>query len=157
MSRTKQNQPTHLPGGMGRLPVEWPPVPHVPAYKQRAIEAWLQDHRNIRRPLTVTTPLLAVICALYELGHPLPTRRSLSESFGCNIFSVDGAISTALGENEIIEEYRYAEGAVAKHASIRRRRFLIPSLQLFEVWKNVSRSKIPTDVYPPADKLLKLG
>jgi hypothetical protein len=145
MPRTK-NQPTHLPHGKGRLKVEWPPVPDVPAYRLRAVETWLADHRNVRRPLTVTAPLLAVICALYEKQHPMPTRRALAEKFECNIFSIDGAISTALGEGEITEEYRQEPGNVAVRSSIRRRRFLLPSKQLYDVYSAVDRSRDPNRV-----------
>jgi hypothetical protein len=139
----RKTSPTHLPHGMGRLKVEWPPVPDVPAYRVAAVEAWLGAHRNVRRPLTVASPLLAVICALFEKQHPLPTRRALSEALECNIFSIDGAISTALGEGEITEEYRYEPGNVAAHASIRRRRYILPSQELYDVYSAVDRSRDP--------------
>ena len=133
--------PTHLQfPEKGRVKVEWPAVPHVAQYRVETVGEWLADHRNVRRPLTVATPLLAVVCALYEKNHPLPTRRALSEAFDCNIFSIDAALSTALGEGEVTEEYRYFDGDVLARRSIRRRRYVLPSEQLYHAYSTAERS-----------------
>lgn len=149
MPTSKKYAPHHYPDPMGqggRTKVEWPPIPDVPAYRLRAVEAWLETRRNVRRPLTVASPLLAIICALFEKQQPLPTRRALSESLQCNIFSIDGAISTALGAGEITEEYRYTLGEVRVRASIRRRRYLLPSQELYEAYSAVDRSRDPSRI-----------
>ena len=143
MALYKKSQPHHLEGGTGRLKVEWPPVPSVAAYRMRAVEAWIGDHRQIRRALTVTLPLLSMVCALRDLNHPLPTRRAMAEAWECNIYSIDGAISTALAEGEITEEYRYEDGDVRRRGSTRRRRFLLPSAQLYEAYRNAERRAVP--------------
>lgn len=143
MALYKKSLPHHVEGGVGRLKVDWPPVPSVAAYRQRAVEAWIGDHRNIRRPLTVTLPLLTAVCALRELNHPLPTRRAMAEAWECNIYSIDGAISTALAEGEITEEYRYEDGDVKRRGSMRRRRFLLPSAQLYEAYRTAERYGTP--------------
>ena len=142
MPASKKYAPTHREWPkLGRTKVEWPPVPDVPDYRVRSVAAWLADHRNVYRPMTVTTPLLAIVCALHEKNYPLPTRRALAEHLDCNIFSIDAAISTALGEGEITEEYRYTEGAVEHRSSIRRRRWLIPSQQLFDAYNSEIRTR----------------
>jgi hypothetical protein len=143
MPASKKYLPHHLPDGKGRTKVEWPPVPDVADYRLRAIDAWLSARHNVFKPMTVRTPLLAAVCALSEKNYPLPTRRALSEAFDCNIFSIDGAISTALGRGEITEEYRYSPGDVQVRESIRRRRYLLPSSEPYLVYSTAKRWEDP--------------
>jgi hypothetical protein len=88
-----------------------------------AIGKWLSAHRNVRRPLTVTPRLLAVVCGRYELELPVPSAGELAQVFKCSPSSVRSAIETALDEGEITEEHSCG------------RRNLLPSAQLYDVWK----------------------
>jgi hypothetical protein len=126
-------------------------VPEIPAHRIRAIEEWLADHRNVLDPLAA--PLLGIICALYEQQRSLPTRRALAEVLGCNIFSIDGAISKAFAEDEISEEHHRRWGSEA--TSIRRGRYLLPSQQLYDAYGAAPRdppgSPPCLSIVPPAD------
>jgi hypothetical protein len=122
--------------GMGRDPETWPPVPEPPAYVVVAIEEWLRAKRNSRRPLTVAAPLLAIFCMLHERKHPVPTRARLASALGTSEDTVDAARSTALGAGEIKEIQETYAGQVARRFSIRRRRFVIPSRELFDLYRS---------------------
>ena len=118
------------PDENGRKPETWPPIPFdngrkIPAYLEAAFEEWLMAARGSIRGLPVAAPLLVLICALYEKGYHLPTRQRLADALGTKTPSIDAALSTALGREEIFEEYKTEEGAVTKRYSIRRHRHIV--------------------------------
>lgn len=133
--------PTHRKGGMGRLKVDWPPVPDVPEYRIHAVDEWLTAERGWNKKFPATPHLFAIICALYLAEHPLPPRRALATAIKCNIFTVDAAISTGMGNDEIQEVFRYEEGDVYHRASIRRRRYLVPCKQLLDAYNDAVRPR----------------
>jgi hypothetical protein len=146
---------THHPHGMGRMPetaYNGPPIPSVPKYKVEAVEQWLFTHRNVRRPLNVAAPLLALVCALHEKEQRFPVRRRVAEWLRDNDFaewnsnrpnSVDKAITVACALDEIEIRWDYEEGSIRDHRSMVRRRYLIPSRELWEAYLEASSGSVP--------------
>lgn len=142
-------------GVTGRQKEAWPPLPPRPGqhgsiaqYKIDAVRDWMHQHRNIRRPPDIAAPLLALICWLYdrEEGYPLPTRERLAVWVTGNderaangrmkaAGSIDAALTTALGMDEIREEVRTVQGRVEGRASARRLRYIIPSDDLWGAYQ----------------------
>lgn len=102
----------------GRGKEEWPPVPSVRQYQIEAVAVWANMHRENRRPLTVAAPLLAIVCALYDKGHPLPVARRLADAIGCSKDGIDAAISMALAYDEVSERYEVIDGGVRDRKSV---------------------------------------
>lgn len=125
----------------GRIVETWPPLPtkrEVPNYRIHAIERFVLESRGLgARSLPTAAPLLALICWLYDHGLPMPTRERAAEWVGTTSKdSIDVAISTALGEFELREEYQTFRGQVDGRRSATRRRYLIPSEELFAVYQS---------------------
>ena len=138
----------------GRAKEEWPPVPTYRDYQVQAIADWMQTHRENRRPLKVAAPVLAIVCALHERGHPFPTRARVAEAIGdCTKDVVDAALSTALGFGEISERWETMEGAVQQRRSVRRVRFLEPSPKLLDVYRAAKASQLE----PVLNLVIKAG
>jgi hypothetical protein len=166
----------HRPHGEGRLPeTEFnggPKIPSVPRYRIDAVEAWLYGHRNVRRPLNVAAPLLALVCALYHNRSPFPARRRVAawlrdeghaawQSERPN--SVDKAITVAVTLDEI--EIRWADepSEMAGRPSVVRRRYLVPSQELLAAYdapEGYGRGKTKPVQRPrpgiPGDRLIAL-
>lgn len=126
--------PDHLKGRAKQI---WPPMPNVDRQICRQLELWLRGRRNSQRRMSVTGPLLAIVCALHEKGHPLPTRERLAEAVGTtSLDSIDTGISTSIGEGDVTERYETSPGTVARRASTVRRRYLDPSAELMASYRH---------------------
>jgi hypothetical protein len=137
-------------GVTGRKKEEWPPLPRegeIAQYKIENVYKFLHERRNYRRPPDIAAPLLALVCWLYDrpTPYPFPSRERVAiwitgdESRDANnrlrkAGSVDTALTTALGLDEVREQTRVEPGRVAKHASARRYRFIIPSKELLAAY-----------------------
>ena len=110
-----------------------PPIPPIRDNQVEAVADWMQTHRENRRPLSVSAPLLTLVCALHEKGYALPNRRRLAAAIGCTKEGVEAAISTSIAYGEITERHVTLEGAVAQHGSTPEGRFLDPSPDLLHV------------------------
>ena len=148
----KAKYPTHRPHGKGRIAEDettGPRIPPVTRAQILAVDDWLTRHRNVRRPLTVAAPLLALVCALHHKEQYFPTRSRIAawlrdegyaewESERPN--SVDKAIQAAVSLQEIEIRYAVHEGNAAAGQSILRRRYLVPSRQLLYAFDDATTS-----------------
>jgi hypothetical protein len=73
---------------------------------------------------------------LHERKHPVPTRARLASALGTIEDAIDAARSTALGAGEIREIQETYAGQVARRFSIRRRRRVIPSRELYSLYRS---------------------
>lgn len=140
-------------GVTGREKEEWPPLPaKIAQYRIDNVIEWLYEHRNIRRPPGIAGPLLALICWLHEHEYPLPSRERLAiwitDETGPDAYftskdgqkkhkkagSIDAALSTALGEDEVRETIRVVPGRIENRSSARRFRYILPSKQLLAAY-----------------------
>jgi hypothetical protein len=148
-------------GGHGRIPEDetnGPRLPRVTRAEVAAVEDWLMGHRNVRRPLTVAAPLLALICALHAKGEYFPVRKRVAAWLRDNGHAewtsehpnaVDKAIQVAVALDEIEIHWAIAEGNVAAMPSILRRRYLVPNAELMDAFRNATvtfgRAKLKPD------------
>jgi hypothetical protein len=128
----------------GRKPETWPPLPfeggkRIPRYLSDAIEQWLMVKRGASRGLPIAAPLLVIVCELYKQGYWFPVRRRLAAALGTGDYSIDAALSSAMGNGEIVERYETEPGAVESRASIRRHRYIDPSKELLSVYQAAER------------------
>lgn len=131
----------------GRKPETWPPLPfeggrRIPRYLTDAVEEWLMAKRGATRGLPIAAPLLVIICELHAAGHWLPVRKRLAAALGTGDYSIDAALSSAMGNGEISERYETEAGAVAGRASIRRHRYIDPSPELLSVYDSAVRQHV---------------
>lgn len=133
------------PDEFGRKPENWPPIPKPPQYLVDIFENWLRTARGSIRGLPVAAPLLVVVCMLHEKGHWLPTRRRLAEALDTGTPSIDAALSTALGRDEITEIWEVEAGEVTARASIRRHRYLVPGSELLSLYKTARSRRSRAD------------
>jgi hypothetical protein len=137
----------------GRKPETWPPIPfengrRIPRYLTDAVEDWLITKRGATRGMPIAAPLLVLVCAIHEAGHWFPVRSRLARALGTGEgwdekkgeivwkpYSIDAALSSALGNDEISERYETELGEVESRASIRRHRYLVPSPELLSVYR----------------------
>jgi hypothetical protein len=158
--------PRKLSTGTGRILEDWPPIPVPAKYRVEAVMEWIYTHRNARRPAECAAWLLAVLCELEEKQYYTPTRRRLANAWAewkrervkdptarkgspdsvnprpgraKYIDSIDSAISQALAEGEISEEYVVVDGAHARRASVVRHRYLRPTQALFMAYQGAAR------------------
>ena len=129
------------PDEFGRKPETWPPIPfeggkRIPNYLIDPVEEWLKDKRGSNRGMPVAAPLLVLICALHKAGHYFPTRKRLAEALDTGTPSIDAALSTSLGYDEITETYEVEAGEVTNRASIRRHRYLVPGKELLAIYES---------------------
>jgi hypothetical protein len=102
--------------------------------------------------MPIAAPLLVLVCAIHEAGHWLPVRSRLARALGTGEgwdekkgeivwkpYSIDAALSSALGNDEIFERYETEAGEVESRASIRRHRYITPSKELLSVYRSAIR------------------
>lgn len=141
------------PDAEGRKPETWPPIPfengrRIPRYITDALEEWLKTKRGATRGMPIAAPLLAIVCELHRQGHWMPVRRRLAEVLNTGEgwdadrgevvwkpYSIDAALSTALGNGEIFERHKTEEGDVDGRSSIRRHRYMVPSKELLAAYE----------------------
>lgn len=123
------------------------PLPRVIRAEVAAVEDWLAGHRNVRRPLTVAAPLLALVCALHKRQLHFPVRRRVAEWLRDNGHAewtserpnaVDKVIQVALALDEIEIHHAIEPGNTATHASVIRRRYLVPNAELLAAFDNAT-------------------
>lgn len=134
------------PDEFGRKPETWPPIPfeggrRIPNYLVDPIEEWMRTKRGSPRSLPIAAPLMVLICALHKAGHYLPTRKRLAEALNTGTPSIDAALSTALGYEEVAENYQTEAGEVTHRASVRRHRYIVPSPELLALYDDVLETK----------------
>ena len=145
------------PDEHGRKPETWPPIPfengrRIPRTLAAAVEDWLTTKRGSTRGMPIAAPLLVLVCAIHEAGHWFPVRARLARALGTGEgwdnkkgeivwkpYSIDAALSSALGNDEIFERYETELGQVENRASIRRHRYLEPSKELLSIYRTALR------------------
>ena len=112
-------------------------VRRLQAYLRRdlahAIEMWMRDRHNMRRPPVVASGILAMICDLHAAQQPFPQRSHVAAVVGCTIYGVDVALNTALTRGDIVLESRLAPGFIAARESVRRQRHYVPCHELLSL------------------------
>jgi hypothetical protein len=87
------------------LPYTGPPMPRIDKQLVQAIEAYLIEAFEIKRPPIQTAKLLALIVQLEEKHIPFPRPRTVaSRAIGGSKFGMDVALNTALARGLITQE-----------------------------------------------------
>ena len=114
---------------------------NVPQYRVDAVNAFLMNKYELKRPAQVTGQLLALVIELDKEKRLFPRRKELAAAFesgeggkrGCSVYSLDAALRVALARGLLTEETVVVESTSrGTGVGISHRRRYVPTTELLE-------------------------
>ena len=114
---------------------------NVPQYRVEAVNAFLMQKFELKRPAQVTGQLLALIIELDKEERLFPRRKELAAAFesgdggrrGCSVYSLDAALRVALARGLIEEETVVVESTErGTGMGVHHRRRYVPTKELLD-------------------------
>lgn len=122
-----------MPRKRSATPAPSPALPPIRRNIADAMETYLLDHYDIKRPPIAAAQLLALIIELDRINQPFPPRAVAAKAIGCTVFGIDAALSVALSRGLISIDMAVSQGNVMRRDSAIRHKYYRPSPALVAV------------------------